>query len=169
MEGNVMTRTVSEVKEIAARGEIFVNGDLDSHRIVVSVWDEAKMSKGDVIKFAVEQGIVAPYFVDYPRSKNPGWTDFVFKFSSVSEVRKANKEIGQFFFSKATTEWFDSKYGRTLYGSRFFISNDRNFDDTARVYKVIEVDVRGCLTTTEKLDSRTEALRFIDRKLAEED
>lgn len=165
-----MSKSMDEIMAVAARGEIFVNGDLDSHRIVVSVFDEAGLETRDVMRYAKAQGIEAPHFLDHPRQHNPGWTDHVFKFSTVAEVRAANKRAGHFYFSPSTTQFFGSKYGRKLYGSHFLLVNDRNYDDSGREYKVAEVDVRGWVNKVGKtFESRKDALEFIDQKLSEDD
>tara|TARA_R100001129_G_scaffold9628_1_gene6629 strand:- start:194 stop:628 length:435 start_codon:yes stop_codon:yes gene_type:complete len=56
---------------------------------------------------------------------------------NVSSIRKANKEAGYFFFSKATMEFFKSRVLPTVYAGRLFITSDDSPE--GRIYKV-----RGC-------------------------
>lgn len=68
-------------------------------------------------------------------------------FKTISEVKKANKEIGQFFFEKATMRFFNSRIESGILKGRFFITSERFNEDTPRLFTLREVKPDGEVET----------------------
>lgn len=71
-------------------------------------------------------------------------------FKNITEVKKANKDKGQHFFSKDTLAFFGSKVYPELYtvaGRQFFITSEDNFNRTQRGYTIREVMPDGDIET----------------------
>lgn len=64
-------------------------------------------------------------------------------FSTMTEIKAANKAQGFYWFSPDTIAFFDAKIEYPLAGGRFWIESTRNYDDSAREYKVCEVAPDG--------------------------
>ena len=88
-------------------------------------------------------------------------------FHTMGEVREANRAIGHHFFDGKTLGFFGSRIGRTLYGGRYFVTSEDNWDKTARGWTVREVDwdgrigtVGGFLAYSSHKEARAEAKRL---------
>ena len=46
-------------------------------------------------------------------------------FTSISEIKQANRDGGYHFFSKDTMKFFNSKTHRGVYGGRYFITSEQ--------------------------------------------
>lgn len=68
-------------------------------------------------------------------------------FKTISEVKKANKEIGHFFFEKATMRFFNSRIESGILKGRFFITSERFNEDTPRLFTLREVKPDGEVET----------------------
>lgn len=71
-------------------------------------------------------------------------------FNNITEVKAANKNKGQHFFSKNTLAFFGSKVYPELYtvaGRQFFITSEDNFNCTERGYTIREVMSDGDIET----------------------
>jgi hypothetical protein len=71
-------------------------------------------------------------------------------FNNITEVKKANKEKGQHFFSKDTLAFFGSKVYPELYtveGRQFFITSEDNFNRTEKGYTIREAMPDGDVET----------------------
>lgn len=66
----------------------------------------------------------------------------------MSEVRKANKEAGFYFFEPATMRFFASRVASPLYKNQTFITSEKRcFEDYTRVYAVRKVSSNGDIKT----------------------
>lgn len=68
-------------------------------------------------------------------------------FKTISEVKKANKEIGQFFFEKTTMRFFNSRIESGILKGRFFITSERFNEDAPRLFTLREVKPDGKVET----------------------
>ena len=55
---------------------------------------------------------------------------------SISEIKRRNEEIGQFFFSKGAMRFFKSIIGSSVYRGCYFITSERFDMDTPRLFTV---------------------------------
>lgn len=55
-------------------------------------------------------------------------------FTSISQIKKANRENGYHFFSKDTMGFFKSKTHRGVYGGRYFITSEQFVSTSGEVY-----------------------------------
>ena len=46
-------------------------------------------------------------------------------YSTITEIKKANRNAGQYWFSKDTLRFFDSRVEPKVYGGRLFISSEQ--------------------------------------------
>lgn len=53
-------------------------------------------------------------------------------FSTVAEIKAANRELGGHFFDADAMRFFGSKVGQTVIGGRFFITSEQLMDDPRR-------------------------------------
>lgn len=68
-------------------------------------------------------------------------------FKTISEVKKANKEIGHFFFEKSTMIFFNSRIESGVLKGRFFITSERFDENSPRLFTLREVDNDGRVNT----------------------
>jgi hypothetical protein len=71
-------------------------------------------------------------------------------FNNITEVKKANKEIGQHFFDRNTLAFFGSKVYPDLYtvaGRQFFVTSEDNFNRTEKGYTIREAMPDGDIET----------------------
>lgn len=48
------------------------------------------------------------------------------EYATISDIKEANKAIGQYFFEPATMRFFSSKLAsRTVYGGRYFLTSEQ--------------------------------------------
>ena len=58
-------------------------------------------------------------------------------YRNTTEIIEANKEAGQFFFSKNTMRFFKSHVLYGVYGGKYFLTSEKKcFNDYTRVYSV---------------------------------
>jgi hypothetical protein len=81
-------------------------------------------------------------------------------FANITEIKRANKEIGHYFFSADTMRFFNSTVYPKVYGGRFFVSSEfRGGGDSIR-YTVREAQENGAIR------SASEFQEFCTRDLA---
>lgn len=71
-------------------------------------------------------------------------------FKNITEVKKANKDKGQHFFSKDTLNFFGSKVYPELYtvaGRQFFLTSENYYNGIERAYTIREVTPDGNIET----------------------
>lgn len=69
-------------------------------------------------------------------------------FFTLAQVRTANKAAGGHFFSPNTDAFWCTAYPeQTIYGGKYFITSDRNFDGSQRRYTIREVSPDGRVDT----------------------
>lgn len=71
-------------------------------------------------------------------------------FSSVEQIRLYSLSIGHHWFSPSTMRFFGSKVYPDLVGGRYFISSEKNFDDSKRLYTLRMVTDDGTIDTVGK-------------------
>lgn len=75
-------------------------------------------------------------------------TDTTTPFASMADVKKANEERGNSWFSADTMKAFDSKVETQLYRGHWFITSEKQFDDNLpRRYSVRYAEDDGDITT----------------------
>ena len=68
-------------------------------------------------------------------------------YKDITEIKKANEEAGHYFFSPDTLQFWGSKVYPRVYGGRYYITSEDNFDRTAKFYSVRRADERGHIET----------------------
>lgn len=58
------------------------------------------------------------------------------KIKTIADLKEKNKELGHHFFSPETMRFFGSKIESGILGGNYFITSEKNFDDTKREFKV---------------------------------
>ena len=56
-------------------------------------------------------------------------------FKDIDAIKRANDELGHFFFSDGAMRFFNSRIHRNIYAGRFFITSERYDSKTPRQYK----------------------------------
>lgn len=64
-------------------------------------------------------------------------------YSSVSEIKLANRRAGQHFFDADTMRFFRSRVGDKVYGGRYFITSEQFDDEAPRLYTIREAMPNG--------------------------
>lgn len=68
-------------------------------------------------------------------------------FSTIADVRAANKAAGRCWFDPGSMRFFRSRTGRTVYGGRYFISSEQFKPESPRRYTIREVSADGEVDT----------------------
>lgn len=68
-------------------------------------------------------------------------------FSTIDEIKFANKNAGFKFFREDTLEFFGSKILNKVYGGRFFVTSELNFEGNERYYTLRVADIDGDIDT----------------------
>ncbi|WIC89706.1 hypothetical protein SEA_BRAXOADDIE_84 [Rhodococcus phage Braxoaddie] len=101
-----------------------------------------------------------------------------FPYGSIDDIRKAHGEhYGGYFFSPDTMRSWKSRVLAELFGGRYFVTSERNYDDTARVYTVRHAHPNGDVRTAtdpltgERLSGYASAskARSVAQRLADRD
>jgi len=69
------------------------------------------------------------------------------RFTTMSDVRAANKAIGHHWFTSGAMRFFRSRVGTTLYGGRYFVSSEQFDNRSPRLYTIREARPDGSITT----------------------
>lgn len=64
-------------------------------------------------------------------------------FKNISEVKKANKTAGHYWFSPDTVKYFASRVETPVIGGFYWVESQRNYDGTAREYKAVAASPDG--------------------------
>lgn len=64
-------------------------------------------------------------------------------FRNITEIKKANKAAGRYWFSPATVKLFASRTETPIMGGRFWVESTRNADESGREYKLCMVHDDG--------------------------
>jgi hypothetical protein len=91
------------------------------------------------------------------------------RFTSIDDIKAANKAAGQHWFSKSTLAFFSSRIGGTVYGGKFFVTSERGPDNVRR-YTVRVARPDGQVETTgtfQRYASRSGAVRRTERLAAQ--
>lgn len=91
-------------------------------------------------------------------------------YKTIEEIKEANKAIGHYFFNPNTMKAWASRVLSTVYGGRYFVTSELNYDKTKRVYTVRECIDGDCHTVefnSEKYGNLTKAKAIkLAKKLA---
>ncbi len=60
----------------------------------------------------------------------------VMTFTTIADVKRANKAIGNHWFSPNTMRFFNSRVSGKLVRGKYFVSSEQMDNDTARVYSI---------------------------------
>jgi len=85
-------------------------------------------------------------------------------FTSIHEIKQANKELGGHWFSADTMRFFGSRVLPTVYGGRYFITSEDNFQRTEKLYTVRQAQPNGDIDTVgdfQAYATRAEAVKAI--------
>lgn len=93
-------------------------------------------------------------------SRNPGG------FTSIDQVKRANKAAGLHFFDKDTISFWNSKIEPRIYAGRYFITSEQFEEGDPRLYSVRDAEESGRVKTqASRLKSKREAEETIDALL----
>ena len=112
-----------------------------------------------------------------------GYTNFparreissLFPFSTISDVREANRLAGQYFFNRQTMQEFDSKIESALYAGTLFITSEKTWDGKSRHYSVRYIVPTGKVFTLDgaheldTIEQAREIARTVAKALRESD
>lgn len=90
-------------------------------------------------------------------------------FNSIADVKRANSEIGNCWFSPDTLAYFDSRIGRFLFGGRWFVTSECGPSGERR-YTVRRANADGTIDTEgdfQQYDTAAEARRAAQRLATE--
>ena len=110
-----------------------------------------------------------------------GYTNFparretspLFPFSTISDVRAANRLSGQYFFDPLTMKEFGSKIESALYAGTLFITSEKTWDGKGRHYTVRYIVPTGKVFTLDgahgldTIDQAREIARAVAKALHE--
>lgn len=88
------------------------------------------------------------------------------KFSSVKEIKQYAEETGSFFFSPGNIRFFNSRFGRSVYGDNgdvFITSEQFEYLSSSRLYSVRRIFETGDIETVgefQQFATRQEAVAF---------
>lgn len=69
-------------------------------------------------------------------------------FSTMADVRAANRALGHHFFERDTMRFFESRVESALYAGRYFITSEKaGFRETQRKFTIREVTPDGYIKT----------------------
>lgn len=69
------------------------------------------------------------------------------KFTTMADVKRANKAAGQFWFSPDTMRFFRGRIESELVAGRWFVSSEQYDDESPRLYTVREVQPDASIET----------------------
>lgn len=73
-------------------------------------------------------------------------------YTSLQEIKDANRRAGYHWFDTCATGFFGSRYGSTIYGGRYFISSEPFAWEGPRVYTIREALPDGSIDTVSLID-----------------
>lgn len=76
-------------------------------------------------------------------------------FKTLADVKKANKKIGQVWFSPDTMKWFDSKIESELIAGRFFVTSEKAPHQPIRTFTVRQAHSDGTIETFGEFNAHT--------------
>ena len=66
-------------------------------------------------------------------------------FKDIDAIKRANDELGHFFFSDGAMRFFNSRIHRNIYAGRFFITSERYDSKTPRLYTIRRANDDGSI------------------------
>ena len=82
-------------------------------------------------------------------------------YRNITEVKKANKAVGHYWFSPDTIKHFASRVETPIMGGRYWVESTRNADDSDREYKLCAASDDGVVGYLH--DDKRNILRFASR------
>lgn len=64
---------------------------------------------------------------------------------TIDDIKRANAELGHFFFSAGAMRFFDSRIHRKVYAGRYFITSERYDAETPRLYTIRRANDDGSI------------------------
>jgi hypothetical protein len=86
-------------------------------------------------------------------------------YRNITEVKKANKAAGYFWFSPSTIKHFGVRVETPVMDGRFWVESARTYDDEGREYKLVTADDAGAVDYL-FAEGTTNILRFPTRTQA---
>ena len=66
-------------------------------------------------------------------------------FVDIDHIKRANDELGHFFFSDGAMRFFNSRIHREVYAGRYFITSERYDAETPRLYTIRRANDDGSI------------------------
>lgn len=85
---------------------------------------------------------------------------------NMASVRAANRNLGEYFFSRDTMAFFASRVESPLYGGRFFLTGEKTYNGRAREYRVRRAANDGSIDTIGEPHAHKADARDLARTLA---
>lgn len=92
-----------------------------------------------------------------------------YRFTNIGEIKEANRELGGHWFNADTLRFFGSEVLPTVYGGRYFITKEDNFQRTKKLYTVRQAQPNGDIDTVGEFQAyatRAEAVKAIKALLS---
>lgn len=87
--------------------------------------------------------------------------------STIQEIKLANKEIGNHWFSKDTMSFFNSKIESEVLKGKYFITSEQFNTDAPRLYSIRVADDAGRINTVGEFQAyrtKAKALKYIEEE-----
>lgn len=66
---------------------------------------------------------------------------------TIADMKRFNEESGNYFFSRETMRFFESRIESNLYKDKTFITSEKNYNGTRRMYTVRQLQPDGSVKT----------------------
>jgi hypothetical protein len=73
----------------------------------------------------------------------------------MAEIRRANRQLGHYFFSPETMRFFRSRVGREVIGGRYFVTSEQFDEVSPRLYTVRRANDDGSIDTASEFQGFT--------------
>ena len=89
-------------------------------------------------------------------------------FTTIEEVKQANKDSGFYFFSKDNMSFFNSRIESGVYGGKYFVTSERFDSSVPRTYTIRVVSDTAEIDTVGKFQeykTKRQAIKYIEENL----
>ena len=86
-------------------------------------------------------------------------------FKNITEVKRANKELGHHWFSTSTVKYFNARVETPVLGGYYWVESQDNYDRTKREYLAVSAAPDGAVSYlhgAERFNTLAEAKAIID-------